>query len=133
MLKKLCEPWKILLKEANRFRILMQARDRMNPDSPTAECVIATGPSADGDGPNGGPTKGDTSNGAAADCNEDADGTAAERKEADGQTADRENATCQAATREPAGRHVTQGEDGASMTTPLPLLPIRTDRNSPKR
>src|SRR5437667_288688 len=45
------KPRKVVLKEANRLGILVQARDRMNSDSGTAECVIATSAAADGDGP----------------------------------------------------------------------------------
>ena len=125
------KPRKVVLKEANRLGILLQARDRMNSDSGTAECVIATSAAADGDGPNRTSTEGDTSNGSTAKCNEDADGTSAKRNEANGKTADRHNTTCQAATREPAGRHVAHGEDGAGVSTHLPAYQIWTDSNSP--
>src|SRR5439155_16095398 len=131
MMDPTCKPRKVVLKEANRRPTAVQARDRMNADSGTAECVIATSAAADGDGPNRTSTKGDTSNGNTAKCNQDADGTSAERNEANGKTADRDNTTCQAATREPAGRHVAHGEDGASVSTHLPAFQIWTDSNSP--
>ena len=120
-----------MLKEANRLGILVQARDRMNADSGTAECVIPTSAAADGDGPDRTSTKGDTPNRKTAKCNQDADGTSAERNEANGKTADRDNTTCQAATREPAGRHVAHGEDRAGVSTHLPAFQIGTDSNSP--
>ena len=66
LLKQLREPRETLLEESNRFRILLQAGNRMNSDSATAARVIATGSSADGDDPKGGSTYGDTSKGAAA-------------------------------------------------------------------
>src|SRR6266545_4547168 len=68
------KPRKVVLKEANRLGILVQARDRMNSDSGTAECVIATSAAADGDGPNRTSTEGDTPNRKTAKCNEVADG-----------------------------------------------------------
>src|SRR5439155_23609311 len=93
------KPRKVVLKEANRLGILVQARDRMNSDSGTAECVIATSAAADGGGPKPTSTDGDTSNGSTAKCNEDAHASSAKRNEANGKAAARDHTRRQVSPR----------------------------------
>jgi hypothetical protein len=131
--KKLREPRKILLKQADRLGVLMQRGNRMNAEGGAAQGVIATDRTANGDKSNRTASEGNTSNCAAPDCNEDTNGAAPKRKQADRQTADRKKTSCQAAKRKPAGRHVPQGKNSASVPTQLSSVPIRTDRDSPKR
>ena len=100
----------------------MQRGDRMDADGSPAQGVNAAGPTANGDDSNRTASEGDTSN-----------TRAPKRKETDGKTADRKNATCQAAKGKPAGRHVAESEDAASVTAHLTSLPIRTDRDGPER
>src|SRR5437667_3922307 len=88
------KPRKVLLKELNCRRVLVQARDCMSTDSSTAKRIIAASRTTDGNGPNRTSAKRDTSNGSPADCDQDGDCNSAERHEANGKTPERENAAC---------------------------------------
>src|SRR6266702_8214366 len=127
------KPRKVLLKELNCLRVLVQARDCMSTDSSTAKRIIAASRTTDGNGPNRTSAKRDTSNGSPADCDQDGDCNSAERHAANGKTPERENAACETAKREPAGRHIAQSEDTASVSPHFPTFQIRTDGNRPQR